>query len=286
MQGPARLRVDAPLSRPRGIPPAGRPASYHSPWPGADGLSGGSTLAGRLSRLPGRGLGLRQFRQRAGTELQAGRPNAGGWGYGLVPPAQHGQPGQYTGLVIAESERTGTWEPLNVQLGFPRGSNTVTVLGVMGSMNIPGKTFEHPGAAIPPSTAAWSGDRAAWQRRVAGVLLMTPMRALDLSSQGITKADIQRALYQYSRVPRDQFLRLMGLEQPKPTGLAAWLLETTPADEPIPLASSPEKFLVVAAGGWCSCVQSAWLNTDQWMNYPVTVEIEKPARWAELLANR
>ncbi len=116
--------------------------------------------------------------------------NAGGWGYGLVLAAQHGQPGEYTGLVIAESEHTGTWEPLNVQLDFPRGSNTVTVLGVMGSMNIPGKTLEHAGAAIPPTTAAWSGDRAAWQRRIAGVYLITPMRAVDLSSQGVTKADI------------------------------------------------------------------------------------------------
>ena len=87
-------------------------------------------------------------------------------------------------------------------------------------------------------------------------------------------------------MPRHQFLWLMGLDQAKPTGLAAWLLQTTPADEPIPLAASPEKFLVVASGGWCSCVQNAWLSTDLWMDYPVTVEIEKPANWAQLLANR
>ena len=58
----------------------------------------------------------------------------------------------------------------------------MAVLGVMGSMNIPGKTLKRAGAAIPPTAAAWSGDRATWQRRVAGVYLITPMRALDLSS--------------------------------------------------------------------------------------------------------
>lgn len=213
--------------------------------------------------------------------------NVGGWGFGLIPAAQHGQPGQYTGLVIAESEHTGTWEPLNVQMGFPAGSNTVTVLGVMGSINVPGKALDHAASFVPPTTAAWPADRKAWEKRAVGVLLVTPMHALRMSAQGITKADVQEALYKYARVSREEFRRILGLDSgTKPSALVDWLLTTIPEDQEIPIGASPENFLVVSSGGWCTCVTSAWLNSDQFMSYPVTVEIQKPAAWEKLLSDR
>ncbi|BAS26224.1 hypothetical protein LIP_0367 [Limnochorda pilosa] len=221
-----------------------------------------------------------------GRAINLAMRNLGGFGRGYVPPAQHGQPGTYTGLVIGEAEDVVPWTPLNVELGFERGTNTVTVLGVSGTVGVPGPNPEHAAAFVPPSIPFWPSTRFAWQRSTVGVLLVTPLQARRFFGQGRSKQDIKEVLYTYARTPRDEFERTWQLDEFEPTGFIGWLLRTTPEDEPIPIAAGPDSFLVVTAGGWDSSVAFSWLFTDLYMNVPTTKVVHLPQDWEDLLSER
>lgn len=221
-----------------------------------------------------------------GRAINLALRNLGGFGRGLIPVGQHGQPGQYTGLVIGEAERVVPWVPLNVELGQPEGSNTVTVLAVTGSLGAPGREVAHAASFVPPSISFWPSTRVGWQRRAMGVLLLTPFSARRMALEGKTKEDVKKALYDLARVPRDEFERIWAVDEGGATALVRWLLRTIPEDQPIPIAASPDNFIVVVAGGWDSSLTSAWLFTDQFMSTPVTRVIELPKQWSELLRAR
>ena len=57
-----------------------------------------------------------------------------GNGRGIKPSNLAGNPAAYAGIVIAEAEDVASlaagWDPVSVQLGYPAGTNLVTVLGI------------------------------------------------------------------------------------------------------------------------------------------------------------
>ncbi|TAK01912.1 hypothetical protein EPO44_08705, partial [bacterium] len=57
--------------------------------------------------------------------------NIGGEVPGITDPSTHGQPGKYS-FCIAEAEDESPWEPLHVELGYPKEQSTVTLIGAGG----------------------------------------------------------------------------------------------------------------------------------------------------------
>jgi hypothetical protein len=198
----------------------------------------------------------------------------------------------FTGLVVAESEwdTFSKWKPLNQQLGFPAGTNTVTVIGVMGTQNIPGSNLKFAAYAIPAVSSAWPGTEKAWKAKKTGVLLATPFMAGRLQGRdksnpsNMTKEDVQKFLYENATISRKEFVDIMaGGDESKATGLVKELLAKYGPGQEIPIGSGPESFIVLNSGGWCSCVPWQWMNVDQFMSAPVAKLVKLPKAWDTLL---
>jgi hypothetical protein len=197
--------------------------------------------------------------------------NIGNSGHGLLPSYLMGSPGGYAGIVIAEAEDIEAltkkgWDPLNVQLGFPKGSNVVTVLGV----NQIDEDINGAFAATPyypaPDTTIWPAKKETFDQQVAGVVLVTELEMALQSGlvddpqvqakgygSGKTKDDIAKMMYEQARVPRAEFNKLMltGADgkAKEPAGFIKDLLGTLKEGDPVPIGASPKSFLVVATGG-------------------------------------
>lgn len=209
--------------------------------------------------------------------------NAGGYGIAMVPPGQHGQSTQYAGMVFAESEWDSYgWVPYNQQLGFPKGTNTVTVIGVMGAVNIPGHTAEVAAQAVTPTAAMWPGDEAKWKTRKAGVIIVEPLVAGLLWDEGVTKKDFADTVAKNATVNRKEFMDIKEIpDASAASGFAKTLMERY--GDQIPVGASGDNFIVLSSGGWCVCMPFTYLPTDSWMDSPVTRPIKLPSNWNALL---
>ena len=182
-----------------------------------------------------------------------------GNGRGLKPSNLAGNPATYAGIVIAESEGVASlakgWDPVSVQLGYPDGTNLVTVLGIdQMAMSIAGTTA-NAAAAIVPNKDIWPRSRKIWEAQYAGVLAVTEMHSVtDGQMGGRTKADYARELWEMARVPNDKFAKLVLTDefgQPaEASGFVKQLLEEPEVIEKgVPVAAGPDKFLVLVTGG-------------------------------------
>lgn len=228
-------------------------------------------------------------------ELPAGGPisrainfiwrNAGGYGFGFYPPGQHGQAGQFAGMVIAESEWdsfTG-WKPYNQQIGFPAGTNTVTVIGVMGAQNIPGHDAPVAAQAVTATAAAWPNDEAQWKNRKTGVLIVEPLTANRAFVEwGQTKEQFAAEMAKKAVVSKQAFLDVLEIRDEKDlTGFRKTLVDKY--GDQIPIAAGGNNFIILKSGGWCVCMPFTYLPTDNWFNTPVTKVIKLPSNWDALL---
>lgn len=205
-----------------------------------------------------------------GRAVNLAMRNIGGIGRGMTPSNLAGGPGQFAGMVIAEAEDIEAlmpkgWDPVNVQLGKAKGTNSVTVIGIeQMDVSSSGSFFTNTVHYVAPDSAAWPATVEAFNARYAGVVVMTEivgaiqsgLIADPRSTAKIytpTKADVQKYFYANARIPRSEFnaLFLTGADgKPvEPKGSMAEVLKTLKADEAVPIAAGPDKFLVLVAGG-------------------------------------
>jgi hypothetical protein len=182
-----------------------------------------------------------------------------GNGRGIKPSNLAGNPGAYAGIVIAESEGVESlgegWEPVSVQLGYPPGTNLVTVLGIdQMDMSVMG-SIENVAACVAPNKDIWPRSEKVWKKQYAGVLAVTEMQRVTEGLMGNeTKAGYAKALWDMARVPVDRFKSLVLSDesgQPaEPSGFVASLLaQQDVIEKGVPMAAAPENFLVVVTGG-------------------------------------
>lgn len=193
-----------------------------------------------------------------GRAISLAMHNIGGNGRGLLPSNLAGNPATYAGMVVAEAESIQEfaegWEPLNVQLGFAPGTNTVTVLGIdQMDMSISG-FVSNVAAYVAPDKNIWPSSAEAFEKRVAGVVVVSEMMLItDGMMRGITKADIQEEMYEKARVSVDDFMSLVLTAEDgsavTPNAFVQSLLDGLEPGESMPVAASPENFLVIATGG-------------------------------------
>jgi hypothetical protein len=182
-----------------------------------------------------------------------------GNGRGIKPSNLAGNPASYAGIVIAEAEGveslSGGWEPVSAQLGYPAGTNLVTVLGIeQMNMSILG-SLANVAACIPPSKDLWPRSRKVWDTQYAGALVVTEMqRVTDGLMGGKTKADYAQELWESARIPVDRFKSLVLTSEfgaPAEPGefVKSLLAEKDVMEKGVPVAARPDRFLVVVAGG-------------------------------------
>ena len=180
-----------------------------------------------------------------GRALRLVLQNVGGALPGEMDRATHGQPGKYT-FCCAENEEASPWEPLHVERGFSRDASTVTVVGAEGTMNmnthtkdagellrVIAETMQHP-----PSNEYCYGSEP-W-------LVLSPEHAEILRAGGLAKRDVQRRLWELSRMPAGRMTERDLLRVKAARGKE--LGEIRP-DTLLTIAHRPEDIRVIVAGG-------------------------------------
>ena len=215
--------------------------------------------------------------------------NVGGALPGSGSMAIHGGPARYTGLVFAEDEAglPGDWAPLNTERGFPRGSNTVTVLATSGGTEV------WEGAALEEKDARHTLFDFAGCMRVPfggyfadtfnphgapGIVLMARGTAQGFANLGWSKDRIREYLWEHSKLPRSEWLEKLLDHFGTRNGL--WVKDHV--EFPMPVTPAPRNIMIVVAGGEQSG-HSYWLQVHGGTGGPATREIELPSGWETLL---
>lgn len=205
-----------------------------------------------------------------GRAVNLAMRNIGGIGRGLQPSNLAGAPAQFAGMVVAEAEDVmqympAGWDPLNVQLGAKKGTNTVTVLGIEDmNFSSSGSFLTNTVHYVAPNSAAWPSTIEAFKARTAGVVVLTELVAaiqsklipdpLSLAKVYVpTKAAVAEYFYKNARIPRAEFNKLFLTDAAgkpvEPKGSMAEVLKGLKPDEDVPIAAGPDKFLVLVTGG-------------------------------------
>ncbi len=201
--------------------------------------------------------------------------NIGGGWPGVVSFAGLGQPGRYS-LCLAEDEAISPWDPLNVELGYPKNANTVTVTRAESVINVTGGVEEL--ASVMGSLAS------AFVMRWDGIVsvILGPSAAQSLAAKGWTKNDVKKYLFEHSNIStkewKESFLsKIFKYEH--------WQERVRTAAEKgqIPVLRSPDDITLIVAGGDVPITQSAYFPSWGFPPCRITKEIKLPTNWNILL---
>ena len=119
--------------------------------------------------------------------------------------ATFGSPAKYT-FCAAENEAENPWQPLHVELGFPRDVSTVTVYGAESPHNI-NDHESNTGIGLLKMTAGTVAITGANNIYFDGppLLIFGPEHAATIARDGYSKADVKKYVYEHGRVRLDAF---------------------------------------------------------------------------------
>jgi hypothetical protein len=218
--------------------------------------------------------------------------NLGGAIPGIGTMAVYGGASRYANIVFAEDEASVPkgWDPLNVELGFRKGSNTVTLFIVDSEVMVrtmsggPTAKEEETQYAntmakvmgVPHHNYPWGGAG------VPGIVLLSPFRASGVAEiLGWTKQQYKDYLWENSKVPWSTIQAVWN-----PTTIPSAIAKN-PAlikeGQPWPITKESKDIMVVMAGG-AQSGQSFYMQTDC-LRTPLTKEIKLPAaaKWDALI---
>ncbi len=193
---------------------------------------------------------------------------------------------RYTGLVFAEDEDglPPDWEPLNVEQGFPRGSNTLTADVTGGSAELWGgaaMTEEEVVSNLRDAARTMSSTVHAPSRGVVGYWLLGRLAAQSLSKLGWSKEKAKTFLWEHSEVHEPLSLDQRRTLRVDNAEMREWL-DKGKGWPSMRITKSPENIKVVVCGG----VQSGhthWVQAGGFRKEPVNAEIKLPVNWSQLL---
>ena len=209
---------------------------------------------------------------------------------GVGSMAIHGGPARYTNVIFAEDEDgiPPGWEPLSVDLGFPKGSNVATVYVVAGTTNMCGGapgTEEEALADVNNYITFMTTVRCNYwgvdtYNASPGILVLGRETARGIvDSLGWSKKELQTYLWENSKLPWSL------IEWAQTDFRTQNDLDDNPVlveNEPWPITSKPENFTIVVAGGEQSG-HGYWMRTAWPSKALVSRELQLPANWDELI---
>jgi hypothetical protein len=161
--------------------------------------------------------------------------------------ATAGTPAKFT-FCVAENEKASPWEPLHVELGYPREASTVTVVAAEGPHNVNDHESLTPEGILTmiAGTMAITGSNNPYY---AGqpVLAFGPEHAATVASGGMTKAQVKQWLYDHATIPLSKFSE-EGIERRFRRKIAD-KFANAPLDTPVHMWWKPEDLIVIVTGG-------------------------------------
>lgn len=176
--------------------------------------------------------------------------NVGGASPGILDRSTQGQPAKYA-YCVAENEAESPWPPLHVERGFAATTSTVTVTAADGPHNLNDHVSMRADGILATLTGALA-DMGSNNAYLYGqpTIAFGPEHAAILASDGLTKADIRRHVFEHARLPRELWSR---------GGMAGMFDDLFPDEAFVPIIKTPDDLLIVVVGGFGR--HSCWLPT-------------------------
>jgi len=198
-----------------------------------------------------------------------------------------GNPFRYVTL-IAENEAaySGAWEPLRVSEGFADNQPTISVMPAMSwqpDLVLPSPPSVARIIAHISTQAKVKYDRYASNCVYNNLALISPTAFDAIRREGLSKADLQKALYEAIQLPGSEVFD--GREGFGFNKLPKWVIEKhqTNPDALVPLLLDPESLKICVTGG-PGPDMIAYIGTWGYgPSYFVTKPIKLPANWNTLL---
>lgn len=240
----------------------------------------------RAGRQPNTSVGrfLKLYiRNVAGLRIAPGRTDKGAIGYTFnVALAEH----------EAAAREIG-WESYAVDRGFAPDDNVVTVQSVLAIS--PPIYSQGSGAAghlraildifAMGTCAMWTPIGVKWGQ-LHPLVVLGPAVAKAIASDGYTKEDIRRYLYEHARIPMETFLRYgnqvsaFDIDAYVREGRAPTAYDQSDLNALVPVFPWPESIGFVVAGDPGRNQSRGYVN-NQVQGPPVSKRIRLPARWAQ-----
>jgi hypothetical protein len=171
------------------------------------------------------------------------------------------------GLCIAEDEETSPWEPLHVERGFDQSTSTVTLLAADAPLSVSDHRSKTPDelAHVLAHAAGAGWSPFWWPMDDDSLFVICPEHAALLSAHGWSKQRLREEIFAATARPAHELKR----------GEATPLVWQAAADVPIHKWTSPERIMIVVAGGEAGRFSAVLGPCDGMGTRPVTKEI----RW-------
>jgi hypothetical protein len=204
-------------------------------------------------------LGGTGFRANAtiGRALRLTMRNIGGAKPGGEEKSTHGWPGKAT-FCFAENDERSPWQPLRVEMGYPKEASIVKVTAMRGlypicegTQTTGTGTLETIAASMRAMGSPIYNQGA--RNEVPVVVVIGPEHAAEIAGDGYSKADVKGYLFEHARLSiRELAGRMYAGTDPWPD----WIDPNDPATL-VPMVANPDGFIIVVAGG--DGRHSAWL---------------------------
>jgi hypothetical protein len=169
--------------------------------------------------------------------------NVGGGLPGTGDRSTQGSPAKFA-YCVAENEAASPWEPLHVEVGFPREVSTVTVIGCEGPHNIQDHHSASANGILRNVVGAMG--QAGSNNIINGgwpLLSLGPEHAATIARDGFTKRQVKEYVFAHARYP----LAALGAEYRR------YQVEVrkVPSDPGtlLPIADSADAITVIVVGG-------------------------------------
>ena len=171
--------------------------------------------------------------------------------------ATAGTPAKFT-FCVAENEEASPWEPLHVELGFPRDASTVTVVAAEGPHNV--NDHESTSAegilTMIAGTMPNTGSNNAYYEGQP-VMAFSPEHAATVALDGITKAAAKQWLWEHATIPLSKFSK-ESIERRFRRKLTDQYANV-PLDTPVHMWAKPDDLIIIVTGG--AGKHSQWVPT-------------------------
>ena len=225
---------------------------------------------------------------RIGRAIRLTQQNVGQAVPGSGTMAAFGGPLKYANAIFAEDEEglPQGWEPLNLDRGFSKGSNVITIHAVATSTNITAIHASNKETVLETLhcfSRIMGSDygnifRSYYENSAPGILIMPRGIAQGMVDAGWTKKTIKEFLWENSKFPWS----VMKSDSDAFKHYDGQVKQYVAEGEPWPISIRPDNLMIIVAGGK-ECEHAYWMRIGCCPTQPISMEIELPKNWEALI---